>query len=75
MVSNFKISEEEVAFLSRFSDLHLSSERFSEIKPQLTEWIEAANKLNEKMSDPKYLNLMPVAVFNHPTASTKQGDE
>jgi Asp-tRNA(Asn)/Glu-tRNA(Gln) amidotransferase C subunit len=74
-MSNFKISEEEVAFLSKFSNLHLSSEQFSEIKPQLTEWIEAANQLNEKMSDSKYLTLMPVTVFHHLTAGSKQGDE
>ncbi|HWL22564.1 MAG TPA: hypothetical protein VNR38_02210 [Ureibacillus sp.] len=68
------ISREELRFLSRLANLPIDQSRYELITPTLNEWIQAANELNEKMSDSKYLSIMPVTVFTHPEANKQQGE-
>jgi hypothetical protein len=60
------IDESVIAAFAKAADLPLSQERVSVIAKPLVAWLADANELNRKMSQARYLDLMPVSIFNHP---------
>ncbi len=63
------LDEEAVAALARTASLPLPSERVATVTTQLRSWLEAANELNRKMADPRYLEVTPITVFTHPASA------
>jgi hypothetical protein len=65
-MSEVKITEPVVKTLAQVADLPLDETRYKLIAPELEIWINAANKLNEKMSAEEHLTVQPITVFSHP---------
>jgi hypothetical protein len=60
------IDESVIAAFAKAADLPLSQERVSVVAKPLAVWLADANELSRKMSQARYLDLMPVSVFSHP---------
>lgn len=69
MASDRAVDEQGLLALAQAAGLPLAEERAALLAPQLNDWLVAANELNDKMSAPKYLALMPVTIFTHPTVT------
>lgn len=59
-----EISGSTVKILANIANLTIKSEREELIASQLKEWIENANKLNEKMSQIQYVNVTPLTIIS-----------
>jgi hypothetical protein len=59
------IDESGINTVAKAADLPLGEGRAAVIAPPLASWLADANELNRKMSQAKYLDLMPATVFSH----------
>lgn len=65
------MSKRDVQVLAKMADLPISEKRYDKIALQLKAWTKAANELNKKMSDHKYINVTPVTTFTQPHTYTQ----
>ena len=59
------LSSADIEVLGRLAALPLPEDRADAIKEPLSAWVRDANELNRKMSQERYLDLMPATVFSH----------
>jgi len=74
MIERIEVSEVTVRTLADLAGLPLAEGREKLLAPQLSEWLTAANELNRKMSEPKYLMVTPATVFTHPSTQEETND-
>lgn len=65
MSHNADLSTDDIEVLARLAALPLPEGRPEVIRDPLNAWVQDANELSRKMSQERYLDLMPAAVFNH----------
>lgn len=58
--------ERAVELLAALADLPLAPGRASVVSAVLSAWLEGANDLSRKMSDPAHQTVPPATAFTHP---------
>lgn len=60
-----ELSKTDIEVLARLAALPLPEGRPDVIRGPLSAWVKDANELSYKMSQARYLDLIPAAIFSH----------
>lgn len=61
--SDDPVNEDAIAVLARAGDLPIQQGRAAIVAKPLAAWLRDANELNRKMSQAKYLDIIPATMF------------